>query len=284
LQKKKNNIVDKKKAQYIRNQYHPAFCGAMELEFREDKNHLTYHKEYNLNTKPNMIDFIVINNDDKLKVHSKLGAIFKKYNIIEYKSPGDSLDVAVYNRTMGYMYLYKAYGNINNTLDDMTITFIRKRYPRILIKWLKDQNFNINQYENGIYHVTKQGHIDMQIIATRLLDDKYTWIKRLTSGLKLEDILYLEENIKYLDDDQEKINAESVMDIIYKLNSKMLKEVGYMGAFRDYINEKAEEHIKDLSEQLQNKDEQLKIEQDKNKELREENRHLKEMLNKIAML
>ena len=37
-------------------QWHPGFVGAMDLEFREDRNKLIFEKEHNLNTKPLQID------------------------------------------------------------------------------------------------------------------------------------------------------------------------------------------------------------------------------------
>lgn len=41
-------------------QWHPAFCSAIRLELREDKEFLEYFNEYNLNTKPLQIDLLII--------------------------------------------------------------------------------------------------------------------------------------------------------------------------------------------------------------------------------
>ena len=41
-------------------QWHPVFCAAVELEFREDKDILTYEREYNLSKKPLQIDLLII--------------------------------------------------------------------------------------------------------------------------------------------------------------------------------------------------------------------------------
>jgi len=41
-------------------QWHPAFCAAMELEFREDKDILHFEREYNLSKKPLHMDLLVI--------------------------------------------------------------------------------------------------------------------------------------------------------------------------------------------------------------------------------
>ena len=92
-----------------RKQYHPPFCAALELELCKDKEQLRYVKEYNLNTKPNRIDLLVIRTDKKLGMKSGLGHIFRKYNLVEYKSPQSGLDVRTYMRSVGYAWLFAAF-------------------------------------------------------------------------------------------------------------------------------------------------------------------------------
>ena len=41
-------------------QWHPAFCAAIELELKEDKEVLYYEREHNLSKKPLQIDLLVI--------------------------------------------------------------------------------------------------------------------------------------------------------------------------------------------------------------------------------
>ena len=41
-------------------QWHPPFCASMHLEFSENKDELEYYMEYPLNTKPVMIDLLVV--------------------------------------------------------------------------------------------------------------------------------------------------------------------------------------------------------------------------------
>lgn len=41
-------------------QWHPAFCAAMELEFKDDREALLYEREHNLSKKPLQIDLLII--------------------------------------------------------------------------------------------------------------------------------------------------------------------------------------------------------------------------------
>ena len=298
----KNQATKKKK-----NQYHPAFCAAMELELREDKEHLTFEKEYNLNTKPNSIDFLVINVNDSIKVKSDLGAIFRKHNLFEFKSPKDTLDFKVYQRTMGYAYLYAAYDEKKISEDDITISFIRNSYPRNLIKWFGENGFEIIRYKSGIYHIKKANHIDMQIIVTKELADTYIWINKLTSGLEKKDLIKINDEAGKLKDEKDLLNAESVIDLSYKLNvsEEYVKEMNGMGYIRDALKDMAEDMAKDMAkdmaqdmaqdmakkeveEKTRNLNNELKLEKEKNSKLQKELDELKEWakknMSKIAAL
>ena len=67
-----------------RNQYHAPFVAAMELELQKDKGLLVFDSEHLLNTMPNQIDLLITKKDLAAMPRSFLGAIFKKYNLLEY--------------------------------------------------------------------------------------------------------------------------------------------------------------------------------------------------------
>lgn len=73
-------------------QWHPAFCAAMELEFREDKDVLQYEREHLLSKKPLQIDLLVIKKSVDRILKNEIGDFFLGHNIMEYKSPKDALD------------------------------------------------------------------------------------------------------------------------------------------------------------------------------------------------
>ncbi|RKI28126.1 hypothetical protein D7V82_13220, partial [bacterium 1xD8-6] len=59
-------------------QWHPGFVGAMDLEFREDRNKLIFEKEHNLNTKPLQIDLLIIKkNPEAGSTGNEIGEIFR---------------------------------------------------------------------------------------------------------------------------------------------------------------------------------------------------------------
>ena len=74
-------------------QWNPAFNADLQIEFREEKEKLKFEQEYLLSSKPMAIDVLIIKKKNAEPIHKNIGKIFRKYNIIEYKSPSDALSV-----------------------------------------------------------------------------------------------------------------------------------------------------------------------------------------------
>ncbi len=72
-----------------RTQWHSTFCMSMELELMENESGLNYEKEYSLSKEPLRIDLLIIKKNPYEKVKNELGAFFRGYNIVEFKSPDD---------------------------------------------------------------------------------------------------------------------------------------------------------------------------------------------------
>ena len=91
-------------------QWHPGFYAAAEIELRHNRNELEFHREYNLSKKPLQVDLLIIEKLNNIHLQNELGAIFRRYNIIEYKAPKDQLNIDVFFKTLGYAFLYKGLG------------------------------------------------------------------------------------------------------------------------------------------------------------------------------
>ena len=87
-------------------QWHPAFYGAMHLEFRENKEELEFTEEVILNTMPLRVDMLVVKRKFPCEIRNEIGKLFRKYNLIEYKSPEDTLNYDVFLKGIAYTYLY----------------------------------------------------------------------------------------------------------------------------------------------------------------------------------
>ena len=69
--------------------WHPAFYAGMQIELQDEADKLTFEEEYLLGKEPLRMDMLLIKKNTKDKIKKNIGQIFRKYNIIEYKSPTD---------------------------------------------------------------------------------------------------------------------------------------------------------------------------------------------------
>ena len=104
-------------------QWHPAFYADLQIEFREETEKLKFEREYLLSSKPMAIDVLIIKKKNAEPIHKNIGKIFRKYNIIEYKSPSDSLSVDDFYKVYGYTNFYKAdTGKVNEIPIQILVT------------------------------------------------------------------------------------------------------------------------------------------------------------------
>ena len=107
-------------------QWHPAFDAALQIELEDEAEYLEFEPEHLLSKKPMQIDVLVKNEKD-VKIKKNIGRIFRQYNIIEYKSPDDKLNIDDFYKTYGYACLYKSDWRFDsNTANHHSKTIKRK--------------------------------------------------------------------------------------------------------------------------------------------------------------
>lgn len=117
-------------------QWHPAFYAGIQIELEQEKDQLEFQNEYQLGTKPKVIDVLIINKNTERPLRKNIARIFKKRNIIEYKGPIDYLSIDDFYTVYGYACFYKADAQLVDAIriDEITLTFISSTYPRKLIR------------------------------------------------------------------------------------------------------------------------------------------------------
>ena len=207
-------------------QWHPAFCAAMELEFREDNEILQYEREHNLSKKPLQIDLLVIKKEPDKKLKNEIGDFFLGYNIIEYKSPGDNLNIDDLYKVLGYACIYKAEtGGLNEISDaDITVSLIREHKPRKLFGRLSAK-YKIEKKAGGIYRVNGM-LFPLQIIVTKDLDHQlHTWLHSLTRSLKYDGAETLLYHCGSLKNTIDRKNASVVIDFVSNVNEALFIQI-----------------------------------------------------------
>ncbi|MCI5641355.1 MAG: hypothetical protein MR316_10320 [Lachnospiraceae bacterium] len=171
-------------------QWHPAFCAALELEFQKDADALEFQREYSLSRKLLLVDLIVIKKEN-CAMHNNIGAIFRKYNLFEYKSEDAALNVDTYFKTLSYAFLYKSAGDIVDQIDirSITISFVRARKPIKLFQWFNKNGYTILPRYSGIYYITKDGFPPTQcIILSELSGEEHIFLQALKKTLSQQQV------------------------------------------------------------------------------------------------
>lgn len=209
-------------------QWHPAFFAGIQIELAEDADYLEFIQEYALGTKPMEID-VLIKKEENRVIKKNIGRIFRKYNIIEYKSPSDYLSIDDYYKVYAYTYSYKVDRITENSvlLTELTISLISKGYPWRLMKHLKEEReFQIEERYPGIYYILGDV-LPVQIVVTsRLSRTESLWLRNLTNQIgnekDVEELLW-----EYQKHPKNKL-YESVMNVIVAANEEKFREAKEM--------------------------------------------------------
>ena len=224
--------------------WHPAFCSAAKVEMREDAEYLTLEAEHYISKEPIRIDLLIIK-DEALKsgIKNEIGHIMRKYNIIEYKSPKDELNIDDYYKTVGYASLYKGYGENVDIIpaDELTVSLFRARHPQKLMNQLKADGNTIEQVRPGIYYVTGNVLFPTQIVVTQeLTPELHSALRILTDSAKREDVeRFLNESREYKSQG-ERNDIKSVLEASVDANKQLYDEIrrcSGMGTLDEWLDE-----------------------------------------------
>jgi hypothetical protein len=166
----------------LRLSWHPAFIEALQMELLAYQDALEFHPEYQLTAEPLRIDCVVIKKAKGAVIRKNIAAIFREWNILEHKRPGDFVSVTDYYKVYGYACLYASLKRAPVT--GLTLSFIESRYPRKLLDYLKNERgFTIAETGAGIYTVSGDVLAVQVIDSSRLPAEENLWLKNLTDKL-----------------------------------------------------------------------------------------------------
>jgi hypothetical protein len=233
-----------------KNYWHPAFCGAAELEFKDNKNDLEFQREYNLSKEPIKIDLLVVKKIGSARIKNEIGCIFKKHNILEYKSPGDGMSIDDYFKGLSYACLYKSLGKTVDAIpaDEITVSLFREERPDKMFESLRKIGATIEERFSGIYYVKGVIFFDTQIIVTKELDmETHSSLRILSKNAQEDDARHFLEEVEMFNTQGDIENAEAILQVSISANKKLYKklkeEFDMCQALQDLMKDEIEERI-----------------------------------------
>jgi len=172
--------------------WHPAFIEAIQLELEDYSNCLEFYSEYQLTSEPLKIDCVIIKKTKETEIKKNFASIFKKANLLEYKSPGDYISVAGFYKVYGYACLFASFEKI--PITELTISFVGSRHPEKLLNHLAHvRRYKVEENNSGIYTL-KGDIIPIQIIDNRLLSaEDNIWLKNLSDSLDSSSVIKIKD-------------------------------------------------------------------------------------------
>ena len=232
-------------------QWHPAFDAAMQIELEEEAWNLIFEPEYLLSKKPLQMDILIIKKNRNIAIKKNIGQIFRRYNVIEYKSPDDNLSVDDFYKVYGYICFYKSDAiHINERpADELTITFACYHYPVEMLKKLeKERGITAKKVYDGIYYLVGD-IIPIQLILIPELSSKDNyWMNLLRKDLKAGS--EIDEFVMKYDSMEPSKLHEALADAVMRANRDKMKEEYVMcDALREICRELMEEEADQMMAQ-----------------------------------
>lgn len=186
---------------------------------------MEYIDEKILTKKPLLIDLLVIKKEVDEKIDNPIGSIFRRWNVMEYKSPTDYVSLDDFYKVGAYAYLLKADADTADEIkfEDITISFVSNTIAENLFEHLETQRKYVKTtYVKGIYYFQKEGDIPVQFIIPKELGEKHKWLAGLTNKISKEMLHSLVKDYKEKEKNEYK---EAVLDAILKANHELLRQI-----------------------------------------------------------
>ena len=234
--------------------WHPGFVAAAGIELKNERS-LELIPEKNLSKEPLRID-LFIKGDGRGNIINEIGHIFRKYNIIEYKSPEDGLTIDDFYKTLGYACFFKSLGEYVDEYPENEITFslFRDRYPRELISYLERTGRTIEEKYKGIYYITGNVQFPAQIIVTSQLDKTHASLRILSTKATEEDVRNFIDQSSKTTNPGDRNNIDAVLQVSASANKELYerirRESDMCQALMELMKEEIDEKIKENEERV----------------------------------
>ncbi|WP_051204907.1 hypothetical protein [Butyrivibrio sp. VCD2006] len=208
--------------------WHPAFYGGIALELRDYHDYLEFESEHQLSKEPLQMDMLIIKKRSDIYIDNPIANIFKEYNVIEYKSPEDSLSLREFYKTIGYACIYKGLSpSVNDVpVDSITVSLFRHIKPIKLISELTEIGASLEKHSDGIYYISGIINFPVQIVVTSELDEgHHNALRILTTDALESDVVAFLKEARELNNPGDKDNADAVLQVSASANMKLFEKI-----------------------------------------------------------
>jgi len=188
--------------------------------------------EYPLFSDPPRIDIVIVKLLEDFVIENTVAKFFKMHNVIEFKSPKDTLNIQSFKKVIGYSFFYMSQNKVE--VKDTAISFVSVRYPKRLINYLRKEKIYeiIPSQDSGIYYIIpyskgKSPLPKMQLVVSSELEAKdVQWLEMLRDNLSAENLAKCFE--LYDNSEEYREQLEEVLKGLLIANEELLDKEGLM--------------------------------------------------------
>ncbi len=182
-----------------RSDWHAGFEALLKIETFRYEDKVSIRIEEEIGIMPPRTDFIILVEDEKVEFEKEIFKSFRRYNIIEYKNPADSLNERVIRKVCGYANLLIGSAEHEGDIpsDQVTLSIFRAAKNSEMFAQMEKEG-NLKKSETpGIYNVNGITDIPFQIVITdELKGEEYAAYRALTEKAAEEDVTRVIEEIE----------------------------------------------------------------------------------------
>lgn len=206
-------------------QWYSGFSATLRVELEDELDELCIEDEHMLSKKPMQIDVLVVKKKGEQPIRKNIGRIFRKHNIIEYKSPEDYLSINDFYKVYGYTCFYQSETKRVKDIppEEITMTFICNHYPQKLLEHLKKfKGIEVEKQEAGLYYLLGDSFPIQLVIVKELSKEENYWLQNLRCNLKTGE--EIQEVVRRYEQVKHKAYYSDVMNLIVRANQKQMEE------------------------------------------------------------
>jgi hypothetical protein len=209
--------------------WHAGFRNALEATLEQYGDVLEFNFEHPLTAEALRLDALIIKKKREAVIDHDIGAFFKTWNVLEYKSPEDSFSVSDFHKVLAYAHLYLA-TNPDAAWEAGTITILRTGESRSVLGYLEQQGYGMTQRFNEAgeawaNEVEGYGIAIRLIQSERLPESGNVLLRHLRKGLDastLKKVLEASELYRKIG------KLEAYLQVLLEANEEQFKEMTAM--------------------------------------------------------
>ncbi|MBO6298444.1 MAG: hypothetical protein J6N53_06310 [Lachnospiraceae bacterium] len=210
------------------NDWHSWFYALLMIKLHKFFPAVTVEREILLGAQPPRADFLVLKESEKTDLGLGVFRIFRKHNILEFKSPDDELNRSVLWKVIGYAGFYISMGQIDE--DEVTITLLRAAKPEKLFREL-GMAISADEETKGVYHIRQWfGRILIQVVVTSELEGAdYAGFRAISKKPSIEDVLQVMQEYRsdFLGDSND--YYQDYMELLSRFDPELMETVKRRG-------------------------------------------------------